>query len=267
MAAAKTGAKAPQNVKKYGSWSADDAREELGESQSSGGGADFLKLKTGKNVLRFLPPREGEKSPFVVVHQHYIEVPGGQKAASFTCPRMHKQGACPACARAQELRDTGNPADYERAGKLLPRRRVFANVIDRSDPERGPVILPMGKTIHEQLLALRDNEEAGGDFTDPTETGFDITIEKSGEGLKTEYKVFPARNNKALGNDEWLDQMHDLNRLSRVEDLAAIKAKMGDDGGSAAPARVSASRGGTSGGGRRGAAPARTAEDDQEDTE
>lgn len=258
----------PQNLKPHGSWSKEKAQEEYDESQASGSGADFFKPKTGKNVLRFLPPAAGKETPFEVVHQHYIEMPGSQKAVSFTCPRMHKQGRCPACEQAQKLRDTGNPADYERAGKLMARRRVFANVIDRTDPERGPVIFPFGKTVHEQLLALRGNEESGGDFTDPGPEGFDITVEKTGEGLKTEYKVFAARKNSALGNDEWLEQMHDLTRLGRCETYDEIRKKMGDDSAGSPPAaRVAAGRG-------RAAAPAaqppkgrRTAEDDAEEQE
>jgi hypothetical protein len=258
-------ASAPQgNIRKHGAWSAETAEKEFEESQQASGSANYFKPKTGKNVLRFLPPAEGRDSPFVVVHQHYIEVPGGQKAASFNCPRMHKAGRCPACEKAQELRDTGNPADYERAGDFLPRRRVFANVIDRNDPERGVLIFPMGKTIHEQLLSIRKNAEAGGDFTDPSEDGFDIIVEKTGEKLKTEYKVLTARRSSPLGNDEWLDQMHDLEKQARVEPLEEIYKKLGEEP-PAAPARsggrVSTGRAAPQGKGRR------TAEDDAEDDE
>lgn len=263
-------APAKSNIQKHGTWSAETAQEEYDESQSASGSANILKLKTGKNVLRFLPPRAGEKSPFQVVHQHYIELPGGGgKAAAFNCPRLHKAGFnCPACARAEELRATGNQADYELAGKYLPRRRVFANVVDRADPERGVVILPFGKTVHEQLLSLRGNEEAGGDFTDPSGYGFDVTIERKGEKLNTEYKVFGSRRNSPLGNDDWLDEMHDLSRLARVESEEEILKKLGEEAGSPPP-RVSASRGGSSPRGSSGSGKGgrRTAEDDQEDTE
>lgn len=262
-------APAPQgNMRKHGSWSAESAEKEYEESQNSGG-AGFLKLKAGKNVLRFLPPAEGADSPFVLVHQHYIEVPGSQKGVSFNCPRMAKKGRCPACEKADELRDTGNPADYDRAGKFLARRRVFANVIDRNDPERGPVTLPMGKTVHEQLLAIRKNVEAGGDFTDPSDAGFDIIIEKKGEKLNTEYSVFTARKNSELGNDEWLDNMPDLSRLARIESLEEINKKLGEE----APALAARGRSAAPGGGRTSAAQGargasrRSAEDDAEDTD
>lgn len=250
------------NLQKYGEWTAEEATKDAEDLAALGSGAEFLKFKTGKNQLRFLPPRPGEK-PFVLVQQHFIDVPGtAGKSVVFVCPRVHAKKHCSACQQADVLRATGSPVDYERAGKLLPRLRVFANVIDRADPEAGVRVAAFGKQVYEQLIALRKNEEAGGNFTDPSPAGFDIIIEKSGEGMKTEYKVFPARKNSALGNEDWLDAMHDLRRYARVPSEEEMARMLG---GSARGSTVGQSA--PTGRGGRGASKGRTAADDVIETD
>jgi hypothetical protein len=234
------------NLQKYADFSVEEAEQATEELDKMGSGADFLKFERGKNQVRFLPAKIGEKV-FVLIQQHFIEIPGSTSPVVFACPRIHAKRHCPACEQADKLRDSGNPSDYDRAGKLLPRLRVFCNVVDRKNPEGGVKIAAFGKQIYEQLLALRKNEEAGGNFTDPGPNGFDIIIEKSGEGLKTEYKVWPARKTSELGNDEWLDTMRDLKRYARVPSPEELAKILGGQRG-----------GGASGGGGGGSAPAQT---------
>jgi len=259
-------APAPANVKNYGDWGVEQAEADLAKSQAEGAG-DYLKLPLGTSVLRFLPPASGRSSPFVSVKQHFIEIPGGgqQKGVGFVCPRAHGGERCPACEKADRLKATGNKADYEAAKKLYPKTRHFANVIDRSDPDRGVVIFPFGKTIYEPLLALRKTE---GNFVDPGPKGFDIKITKSGSGLDTEYMVTPARESSALGCDEWLDELRDLEAEARVLSYAEILEKLGavDAPPPEQPARQrSAGRGDAGagyGGGRGAPRSGRTVEDD-----
>jgi hypothetical protein len=265
-AAAPAPARAASNVRNYGSWSAEAAEEDLAKSKADSAG-EYLNLKLGRNRLRILPPAAGRSSPFQAVKQHYVEIPGGQKkGVAFVCPKAHGGGRCPACERADRLRQTGNAADYEAAKKYMPRNRYFANVVDRSDPDRGVVKLPFGKTVYEELLALRNNVDVGGDFTNPGPDGFDVIVEKSGEGLKTEYKVHPARENSELGCDEWLDELHDLAVEAAPLPYAEIMKRLGaGDDDDAPPARQRASgRDGSAGG--RGGGRGRTVEDDADAT-
>ena len=260
-------ARAASNVKNYGAWSAEAAEEDLAKSKADSAG-DYLNLKLGRNRIRILPPAAGRSSPFQAVKQHYVEIPGGaKKGVAFVCPKVHGGDRCPACERAERLKTSGNAADYEAAKKYFPRNRYFANVIDRGDVERGVVKLPFGKTVYEELLALRNNTDVGGDFTNPGPDGFDVIIEKSGEGLKTEYKVFPARENSDLGCDEWLDALHDLAAEAAPLPYAEIMKRLGAGDDDPPPARQRASG--------RDAAPAvrgygsgrtRTVEDDADAT-
>jgi hypothetical protein len=171
---------------------------------------------------------------------------------------MTKKESCKACTVAEGLKRSNNKADRDYGYQIHAKRRVYANVIDRKSPERGVQVFAFGKTVHDELLKLRDPDMGGDDYTDP-ESGFDIFIEKNGEGLKTEYMVSGSRKSSPLGNSEWLDQLHDLSRFAdttkpthEIED--ALEARVSEDD----TLRRSSQQE------RR---PARTAEDDVMDTE
>lgn len=257
------------NLVKYGSYEIDEARREK-EELEAGGGADFMKLKVGRNVVRFLPPPVGKRTPFRVIYQHFITLPGATGPVSFVCPKMEKKGPCPACQRAEEMRNSGNPADADLASDLFARRRVFANVIDRGEPEKGPRILAFGKTVHEQLVAMRDDEDAGGDYTNP-EDGFDVIIKRVGTGKNdTKYSVSPARENTPLAKtaeqmQEWIDAQHNLENYARVDSPEDLRKKMGGEPSDGAPRTAATGRSRPSNGTRP--QRRRSAEDDAIETD
>ncbi len=216
------------NLVKFGSYEQSAAHEEKADLEA-GGGADFLKLKQGRNVVRILPPPVNRRSPFRTVYQHFIQLPSGP--AVFVCPRLEARSPCPACAKAESLRGSRNDEDQRLAGELFARRRVFCNAIDRSEPEGGPKVLAFGKLVHEQLVALREDEDAGGEYTHPI-TGFDIIIERSGSTKNdTKYTVRPARSTSQLHEDatvmqDWIDNQRDLETFARVASLDEIRDLM-----------------------------------------
>ncbi len=207
----------------YGKWTPEAAAAEEAQAQAEGGSSvSYVKLKVGRNVLRVLPPMIGSASPFHRVYQHYIK-DAADKLIVFECPNRGKPAddkrPCPACDEAERLDSTGNPLDKERARGMWASRRVYANVIDRADADKGVQVLVMGKTIYEGLLALGRDPEAGGDFTCPEE-GFDVIITRTGTGMDTRYKVTASRSNSPLSEDEdeaedWLDDMHELPEVVR----------------------------------------------------
>jgi hypothetical protein len=218
------------NLVKYASYDLEEADKE--QTELDAGAADFMKLKAGRNVVRILPPplASGRRSPFVKIWQHFIELPGAAHPVSFSCPRLMLKKHCPACQKADQLKATGNPADLDMAKDLFAKRRVFANVINRAEPEKGPRILGFGKTIDEQLVALRRDEDAGGDYTDPV-NGFDIIISRQGSTKNdTKYDVRPSRQSTPLATtqeqmQDWIDTQHSLEALNKVptaEELAAM---------------------------------------------
>lgn len=246
---------------KYGSYDITTAQEEQQELDRSKG-AEFMKLEVGRNVVRFLPPAPGVKSPFRVIYQHYLRPPGASGVVVVTCPRMESKKHCPICTEAERYKRSGNPADRDRAYELFPSRRVFTNVIDRKDPESGPKVLAFGKTVHESLIGIRKDEDAGGDFTSPVD-GFDIIIEREGTGVQdTRYKVLPARKQSPLGEMGWISQQHDLERIASVKGPEEIERIMsGEDDGKPAGKGGGGHQSPRSGGGGS-KAKGRTAQDD-----
>lgn len=163
----------------------------------------------------------------MLVHQHFVKLPGMAKAVSFNCPRVMAKRSCYVCQRADQLRSSGNQADYETAGEYMAKLRVFANVVDRAAPEMGAQVFGYGKQIHETLIQLREAED-GGDFTHPIE-GFDVIVTKTGQNVDTRYTVRAARNESPLGDMAYIDQviegMPDINRYARVlsdEDIGKL---------------------------------------------
>ena len=215
---------------------------------------EFMKLAVGKNVVRFLPPAPGQKTCFVVVHEHYIDVPGAKGPFVSACPRMMEKKPCAMCARVAELQHSGNPADRETAYRMRAQKRIYSNVINRKQPELGVLRLGYGKQIFDQLMAILEDEDAGGDFTNPTEQGCDIVIERTGTSKEdTKYSVRCSRKNSALGDMSLIASQPDLlaavGRARAPEDVEkALRgdfSKGGDGGGK-----------GAQGGGSFGARPA-----------
>lgn len=213
---------------KYGSFDTETALEEKEELDASGG-AEMFKLAVGRNVLRILPPPVGQRSPFKTVYQHFIELPGNKK--SFICARLEAKKPCAICKKIDELKASPSKADREAGDDMFARRRVFVNVIDRKNHDKGPMVMAVGKQVHEQLLALRD-EETGGDYCHPEE-GFDVIIERTGTGKNdTKYKVFLSRKSSPLAGDkddpdyekmqEWIDTQNDLQKFARLPDQAEV---------------------------------------------
>jgi len=216
------------NLVKYGKVSLEKVKEERAALNSGGG---FLKLQSGKNVIRFIPPKVDGGFPFTRYHQHFIKLPGMERAASFPCPRLTaKVPTCPICTKMRSLEATGSKADAAVAKDLAPRFRALANVIARTRPDDGPQVLAIGKGVYDELLAMLD---MGGDydFLDPND-GFDINIEKSGSGLETEYKVIASRKTTPLHPDpaiatQWIEEQGDLTRYVKVPSDEEIIAMIG----------------------------------------
>lgn len=245
---------AQSNLVKYAPWTPEAAEEEAEAVAAASESGGYWKPKAGRSVIRILPAvltRPMHPKPMVVTWNHYIELPGEEKGVGFNCPRKHKAGwTCPACVKFEELRATGNPADWKAAGEFMPKLRVYANIIDRDDEGSGPQVFAFGKTIYEPLMSYRStNPNEDTPFHLPDENGCDILIDKKGEKKNTKYSVRLARNCSVLHEDakqveEWLEVMRDLRGEARVMSTREIVALLsGED--------VDGDRGGR-GGGRPG---------------
>lgn len=262
------------NIVQYGTFTEDALERDSAKVDQLTGNA-FMELLPGENVLRFLPPPIGKNSPFRMTAMHYIEPPPGiEKKMVFACPRHELREACPACEHAARL-SSGNAAERRAASEFQPKFRAYANVLDRNNPEAGVKVLGFGKMIYNDLRSIRRNPRTGGDYTNPTETGFDIIITREGTGMNTQYAASADRNNTPLAESDEelmsiLAQAHDLEQFVNPEvpeELLMVWGAQtrGVSGGRPAARQITAS----SPGGRTGAGvvPSRRAVDEVVDVD
>lgn len=214
---------------RYGDFTVEEAEEQEKESQDSRGSSRFLKLSTGKNVVRVLPPLPGKKWARIFF-KHNVDVPGVGRVY-FTCPRYEKKEPCVVCTQESRLMSTGNDHDAKKAKKIKAKRRVLCNAIHRSHEEDGPKVWEFGSMVEDQLIAMRKDEDMGGNFVDPV-NGIDLLVVKSvgDTQMDTEYKVVPANKGKScplhediVKMNEWISGQSNLDRQVRVYDADDIE--------------------------------------------
>lgn len=148
---------------------------------------EWLKPELGENLFRILPPLKGMAEPWVTVHQHFHKTNG--KIFVFNCPTRMANQRCPTCEQKTRLEKAGDTASLKKAEECKVSTRNFAFAIDRENPDAGIRVFGFGATIKERFRNFRDKQKK--DFTDLKE-GFDVLIDKSGEGLNTKYQVDTA---------------------------------------------------------------------------
>jgi hypothetical protein len=134
---------------------------------------------------------------------------------------------CPACALKDNLYGTKEPSDAEYARSILAKTKVFYNIVDLDDIEKGVQIWTSGIDVLEQLLAYVSNPKYG-DIADPVQ-GRNIDLyftdaSKSKSGFNS-YRVQPDPDRTEIQDPSWLEKMHNLDELVKVlsfEELDAI---------------------------------------------
>lgn len=159
-------------------------------SEYGTGGSDWMKLEQGDNKVRFV-------SEFIPYGNHFDSA----TKKSLIC--IGKE-TCEVCKSGDR-----------------PRVQFLGWVIDRNDAELK--LLRIGYKIYEAMGKLAESEEYAFDGFPP----YDITINKTGEMLETEYSVIPARENTELTNDEKL--MIDEKAKDPQEIVDSMKAKVSPD--------------------------------------
>lgn len=205
----------------------DRMREVKNELDSNNNYGDYTydKLEKGSNVRRVLPPKGDKDTFFATGFMHFGLGDDGKRAV--TCLETYGEGhKCPICSYAEELSKSKNKDDREYAKHISRVKRTYINVINRDNGEDEPMVLPIGATVLRGIVDLICDPDYG-DITDFDE-GTDITITKSGSGLKTTYAVTPKRNTSIASEefdaDELDEKMADLDGLFRKESPAKLQA-------------------------------------------
>jgi len=181
--------------------------------KTSGSGA-FYFFKDGTTRIRLLPDDSG--TFYRDVAMHYL--PGTKRLV--WCQSGSGHGDCIICEKLSELEQKGKDVrQYVAKGKSL------ANGVVRG-AEKNPCVLVLGTMVQKQILQFLLDP----DYGDPCDVkiGYDIDIDKSGQGLDTEYAVKPRPQKTPLDQDRkivlsMLDNRSDLSTVTVMDQQELIK--------------------------------------------
>jgi len=235
---------------------------EINASQggNNSGGATFVTIKDGRNVVRILPPF-GEMDSFAVeawVHYGIGKSDTDKKGKMVVCPKTaNENNPCPACELSKQLYSLSKKKDdkaMKEAKQFNKKKRVYYNAIDKADvledfelredpqdkdkqiwfnkktdEQESPIkVLGTGIGVYKDLIKIIIDPEYG-DITDPEE-GLDIIITKSGSGqFNTEYEVKSVRKESAIEFADWEEHLNDLSVFTKFKSYDDIATMM--DGG------------------------------------
>lgn len=196
-------------IQQYGSFDLGDMEQE--EQKLPAGGGNFFEPQTGKNVIRFLPPLKG-KLAIKTWYKHYFQAGGERKA--IVCTKLSFNQPCPLCERRLKLASSGSRADQKQARAYEAGAKVYANIVDMKNPEKGVQVFRCSPGLFKKIRKAIDIADVGKIFADPLK-GFNIVFGKTGAGLDTEYDpVAVARESTPLPDwEELLPQQVDLDSL------------------------------------------------------
>mgnify|MGYP001764578478 CR=1 FL=1 len=211
----------------FGGWRGWDDEQMERDAKALKGDDGILKLQAQEEpyIVRFLPAREDEESAIKVLWQHFFEFPDNG-TFSFNCPKMMARQHCDGCALVERLKESGSSSDEKMAKKFMAKVNVVSRLVLRGDEGFGPRIFRFGRMIFDELKLLRKNPRQGGDFTDPTERGYDIEIMVTGEKMERRYKIYPGQRGPLADPEqvrEWLNMMPSLDGFAKILPPEAIR--------------------------------------------
>lgn len=173
-----------------------DELERLEEEQEQRNGSQndvkWMKLQTGENLLRFLPPWSDEIEIFwhrAGIHYGLPNPKDPSKNTAYGCLEDYGE-ECPICEEVKRLYSSKDEGNVEKAKKMTRKKRIYYNVLDINEPDKGVQILGVGPSIHEEIVSYFNEY---GDITD-LEVGYNLKIIKKVDPTKsklfgTTYKV------------------------------------------------------------------------------
>lgn len=222
----------------YRARSAEQVKKRASQSGSNrdsmfNGDVQLFKPSEGDNNIRILYPTwDGAEHYGLDAFVHYGI---GADESAYLCPHEMKGEPCPICEERHAAQKAG---DTEYADKLKPSKRVLVYIINRDKPKDGVQLWSMAWTIDRDISALAIDKRTGEVYAiDHPDEGYDISFERKGTGMKTEYLGLQIdRRPSPIGNDQWEEyiQAHPIPDLLNFFDYDHIKAVL--EGAVASPA-------------------------------
>ena len=198
-------------------------REKDKTADSGGSGSDnFYNLKNGRTVIRVLPSWSNEGLWFREIREYYFRM--GEQHLFLTSPLDFGQPD-PLDEYNQAVFEIGTDDAKKEAKRFRFKFRYLLNGIVLSDSQGttsqdGIKVIKVPKTVKMQLVDF-DTDTEYGDITNP-EKGFNMIIDREGEGLDTKYSVKAQRERTNIfetlvsaGIDPNQMNMFDLDQIHR----------------------------------------------------
>jgi len=161
--------------------------EQEHERDLKGAGNFARNLAPGRTTLRIMPAYSNKGMWFHKVVEHFIP----SKQRSIVCCE-DQYGRCPICeecARLDEAGDEGGAKDFKPTVKFLINAVILSDPTNKVSAKDGVKVIRIGSTVKKALVDLDVDKASGyGDIVS-YDHGFNVNIDRSGQGLKTEYKV------------------------------------------------------------------------------
>jgi hypothetical protein len=168
--------------------------------------------KEGNNYVRVMPPWNEKGEIYTKVFFHWRVGPDEQ---SFPCLKQFGQ-ECPICTACEVLAKSNSSM----ARELSARPRYMLNIIDLENVNFGVQVWGCGKTVLQEVLGYI-NDPKWGDLTHP-DKGRNIVIHRIGTGRDTEFQIRPDPEVSPLADMAWLDNLHNLDVLVSIPDVAVM---------------------------------------------
>ncbi len=161
-------------------------------------GVEIFRAKVGDNLIRILPPTWDEPEHYaydVWVHSYV-----GADNSTYVCLNKMKGKHCPICQAAQEAKTAG---EEDEAKALQAKKLSVAWIINRDEDEETPMLYAMSWTMDRDIASLLYNKRTGKAIMidDPVD-GYDLTIKRTGQGLKTRYHGMAIERDPTPVNDD-----------------------------------------------------------------
>jgi hypothetical protein len=143
----------------------------------------MYKVKTGKNIIRILPPTWENAKHYG--YDIYVNYQVGADNQSYLSLSKMKQQRDPLAEARQAAEREG---DDDLAKSLRPTKRILMWIIDRSAEDEGPLLWAAPFTVDKAFANLAFDEDTNAVvFVDHPTKGTDIRFYKEGEGMTTKY--------------------------------------------------------------------------------
>ena len=137
------------------------------DSQTRKGSSKLWKPSDPVTIVRILPSKFDSEYPFTELLFHFIFKKPVISLASFN-------EADPVVELAEQLKRTGDKADFIESRKMEPKTRIYVPIIIRGKEDEGIKYWGFGKEVYQELLNYISDPDYG-DFTDLHE-GRDLTV-------------------------------------------------------------------------------------------